>query len=562
MKKCTILAASILFTLGAYSVNGAESWKAPLGIPTPSFGITNSHWMYTNSNYTWDYGSGPVPYRRNEHGPYVYYIDNSHPASTDTGNTWGTPEKPRRTWPYPVAGGAVLQVHGGPYSFVNSEGSKMAIGGSGSPDKPIFFYGTTTNRDSMATIAATECYTYGNWLVVERIKFVGCAVSTRPGLKGAPVISSALRDCYLFGNGASRNAISTGGSTGNSAENYTMNWVILRNEVHGYGDWLSTTENDTVGVMASENATNIWVLDNNIYNMSGDSARIGADQGATPSGGNYYLGRNWFHDNRENAVDVKQARNSVISENIMHGFGDSSSSSGTAVAMHYLPRNIWVINNVIYDSLRGIVSTGVGTDAYVIGNVVYDCAEYGMYLTRGGGTFHVANNTVSSCGNGIITSGTIDAMHYRNNIVTDITSSSGYHLQISDSVIAGKSSAQNFMFNQSSGSVRIYWAGELYGSAAEWVADSGKGAGSVVANPIFVNASGRNYKLASGSPAIDRGVSIANYDEVFRASFGVSLLRDYEGDARPSGNGWDVGADEFNAGSNGPNAPQGLRIIN
>src|SRR5205085_7659198 len=129
--------------------------------------------------------------------------------------------------------------------------------------------------------------------------------------------------------------------------------------------------------------------------------------------------------------------------------------------------DIWFLNNTVFNSERGINSTGVGTDCYLIGNVVYNCYR-GIYLDRGGlGTYHVLNNTVDHCTNGIITSGTITALRYRNNIVSDIQNG-GYHLQLENSSIADRSTAQSFIFYQPSGSVSIRWASSTYSTLSAW----------------------------------------------------------------------------------------------
>ncbi|MGI6277974.1 MAG: InlB B-repeat-containing protein [Brevefilum fermentans] len=51
-------------------------------------------------------------------------------------------------------------------------------------------------------------------------------------------------------------------------------------------------------------------------------------------------------------------------------------------------------------------------------------------------------------------------------------------------------------------------------------------------DPLFVNAAMQNYHLKKGSPAIDTGAV-------------VSLTDDFDGDERPMGDGYDIGADEF-----------------
>ena len=84
----------------------------------------------------------------------------------------------------------------------------------------------------------------------------------------------------------------------------------------------------------------------------------------------------------------------------------------------------------------------------------------------------------------------------------------------------------------------------------------------MVADPKFVNAGAKNFHLSTGSPAIDAGVSITDYDSIFRARFGQSLMLDADLNPRPSGSAMDIGADEVAGdGPSRPAAPQNVRIV-
>jgi MYXO-CTERM domain-containing protein len=81
------------------------------------------------------------------------------------------------------------------------------------------------------------------------------------------------------------------------------------------------------------------------------------------------------------------------------------------------------------------------------------------------------------------------------------------------------------------------WLGALHDHAG-WVSTSGQGTGDVLADPKFVGAwelPWTNLRLAAGSPAIDKGETIA------------SVTHDFEGKARPAGAAHDIGALEHGA---------------
>ncbi len=65
--------------------------------------------------------------------------------------------------------------------------------------------------------------------------------------------------------------------------------------------------------------------------------------------------------------------------------------------------------------------------------------------------------------------------------------------------------------------------------------ESGSGAGNVSGDPLFVDAAHGDYRLLDGSPGIDAGTAIA------------SVTEDLDAVQRPLGDGWDIGAYEFDA---------------
>jgi len=86
-----------------------------------------------------------------------------------------------------------------------------------------------------------------------------------------------------------------------------------------------------------------------------------------------------------------------------------------------------------------------------------------------------------------------------------------------------------------------------YGNSQGNYADYGSGtfqSNNLFTDPRFVNAAGADFTLRSDSPAIDRG------------AFLDTVQVDQQGVSRPQGNGFDIGAYEFNGGASAPSSPQ------
>jgi len=96
-KVAQISSALILFSVLAIQPAAAQ-WAPPIGIPAPSFGITNV--------------APAVPNPWTASTPGFYYVEPTKTASTDASNTYGTPAKPRKTIPTTLPAGSVVELHG------------------------------------------------------------------------------------------------------------------------------------------------------------------------------------------------------------------------------------------------------------------------------------------------------------------------------------------------------------------------------------------------------------------------------------------------------------------
>jgi hypothetical protein len=236
-----------------------------------------------------------------------------------------------------------------------------------------------------------------------------------------------------------------------------------------------------------------------------------------------------------NSADRAIIRNNVSwgnNANGIHMNGDVSLGGDGILS------NCLVEGNVIYGNGAaggsGINCDGV-QNSTIRNNLIYDTHSSGISLYRidgGGGSSGnlVVNNTVIVAANGRwamnIQSGSTGNT-LRNNIFYNNHSFRG-SIDISADSLAGFTSDYNVLMNWMTTN-----GGDTIQTLAQWQA-SGRDLHSIVATPsqLFVNPAAFDFHLSATSPAGDAGTS----------AFAPNV--DMEGNARPMGNGWDIGAFE------------------
>jgi Right handed beta helix region len=199
-------------------------------------------------------------------------------------------------------------------------------------------------------------------------------------------------------------------------------------------------------------------------------------------------------------------------------------------------------------------------------NEIYDCQGWGIhaYYPSGGVDSNVVrNNYIHDTGGPGIRFGSGNNNVAYNNLIK--ASSQG--ICITDGV--GNAAYNNTIVN---GTDRCIWIlGAPYGNAVNSVVRNNlcwansintitnDGSGSIVANnllsnPNFANATSGDFHLTPGSPAIDQGATMG------------AVLTDYDGNSRPQGPAYDIGAFEYGAAtqpvaSSPPSAPTNLHVV-
>ncbi len=537
----------------------AGSWTPPIGIPAPSFGIEQSHTMYANA--TFDFGSGPQPYRNAGNGPYTHYVDCTHSAATDTSNPYGSPTKPRRTIPLNLAPGSVVEIHGGPYTYTNFLGSRLGLTGRGTASKPIFVRGFSAANLPVFT---GETVIKASYLILENVKFD--AVGGRLGNMSirAPSDHVAVRHCENTNFAPTSWCGVWATAVGSEATPYVDtndDIVFYDNKIYYNGNWRDDHENGIQSIIIQSGTNRVWVVDNELHHNGEDGVQVYHGGGRANPASHVYIGRNVIHHNGENAIDIKQASDVIISQNEVYGFYPTdypdSGSDGAAIVVHYDPTHIWMLYNHVYDCTIGIRVNGA-IDAHLIGNVMHDIHHYANdaydpYSAWSAGSaviswatplLELVGNTIYNCDAGLLYPGGGQLkVRMANNIIANIAEPA-YHIGIVVSDVANLSEMHhNLIWQSGSLGTRIRWGGTTYSLAAFKAAFANQGEGCIEADPKFVNAGADDYHLQSTSPAVDKGCTVNVYT-TFRNLYGLDIQVDCEGRSRPAGAACDMGAYE------------------
>jgi len=489
-------------------------YQPPIGIPAPSFGIEeNMHDIYGE-------------------GYYTYYIDNTAPNATDVNNLYGTAEKPRMTIPnrlFFLNPGTVMKIYGGPYTF----NFDPIWAGMGTAEQPIFICGG--DPSNKAIISNCHIVLGGSYLIFENLEL---SPNTNISISQSTPDHVVIRNCDIYN--PEDKIITYGSAVSAGGEDI----VIYKNHIHHH--W-QANDIDCHGVVPMAGARRVWVLDNHIHHCSGDAFQ--ATHAASLNPARYvYVGRNVMHDDRENGVDLKFVKDIVISQNIIYGYKDASTSDGSAVVLGSdgMPNRVWVIFNEIFNSRNGIRNEETDV-AWLIGNRIHHIEGFAIGLEKKSDDLYVIGNTVYDVNLAIDQFGPENfRLHIFDNIFAQIRNSS-LHLDIASQSVADSSEMSQNLFWQGEGeSVVIRWGSgnqKSYFSSADFVGFEG-GSNNIIGDPLFSGPAVYDFSIGPGSAAIDAGSEHASYD-AYEALFGINIKSDCIGTPRPQGEMWDIGAYEF-----------------
>jgi len=329
-----------------------------------------------------------------------------------------------------------------------------------------------------------------------------------------------------------------------------------------------------------------------LENEANDGGGSGIQVNGWPGGQTHlhhmYLGKNIGHGNRQRMIGIKQSSHVIVSQNNYTNYGENSGVNeifGWALSPDY----VWFIFNTIHDATDGWrASDSSGGEQensriYMVGNKIFDIKynsrlqqsdpynppnewRYGqvvdgraraqvysvdnsIYSSLGGWKFHDANSLVKIYGNIVSDIHNQDAfIALQANMVPHPTSDSDYNLFYDPT-----SSEMNWI----EGSVN-------YHTLAGWQGATGYDTHSIVNNPNYINptldVNTCDLRLQTGSPAINSNNSPRDLYNLFQSLYGIDIRVDFEGNKRPQGTGWDMGAFEYNEPEVGPIRSNGTPV--
>ncbi len=544
--------ALICLTLGG-SPAALAAYSPPVGIPMPPLCVEEQAPAQPDA---WPGGEAPG----------YFYIDNTHPSATDSGNPYGYPDRPRLTIPERYQSGEYVEIHGGPYND-----GQLNIEATGTAIAPVWIRGTGPSQ--RPTIRDTVSVS-GSYVFVEYLRFDRSRRTLDVEYGGIGTHHVCVRNNVFDGPGIDDSHTSVLGVSGVSGSR-TYNVVIYNNLIRNFGEVQTSNENDYHGILPGRYSDHIWVLENEVHHMGGDSIQVGqANYSAQERPHHVYVGRNLFHEDRENAVDIKSSADVIVSENTCYGYSATSSSAGEVIVIHDDPDQVWVLANKVFAGNRGIVTTG-STNTYFIGNVVYDIhhpsgsswdpdsgysSGAAMHFRGGSTSGGAINNTLYDYDTGIqLMQGSGSGYVLVNNIFSFRAENQGYDILVGNGSLASASTIDYSLFYDNDGGVRIDWDSGTALSVSELQTQEGQcGNCPAPADPSFQDRSSENLTVTVGSPAIDAGTAHAIYD-TFQSQYGIDIRRDITGAVRPSGPAWDIGAYEVDPDRLMP--PQNVRLL-
>lgn len=526
---------------------GIQTSTSALQAPVPG---GKAGWPYDPCTYT---PNQPAAWPGAE-SPGSYYVDPNHPASTDTSNTWGYPNKPRKTLTgsRTFDAGAYVVFASGTHSYTSATWTC-----NGTAAQPVYF-----SIDDTVTIDTSQAgHTIsGTHVILDGGNYFADA---RPRLNFSGQFFS-VRHAHFEGNATAvgGQCIWIQGTQANRSE-YLM---VFDCSVTNVGVFPKSGSQDCHFFQPHWWTSYMWVIGCTATKVNADFIQCANSYNSVPDHTTpavyphyVFVGGNDVSQCGEQALDCKGSYHVIASSN-KFWFQDVNAFTGADVDNVTLSNNTesdfsgpkWFLFNEVFNSSTGNLVRDSGTcnddRLYIIGNVLYQTDARGVDTDWGGQSpggvdtltrnrfLYVVNNTIAKVGMGYNAPRIGDPSHYffelHGNIIANCSGPSIWFDSSQNNIVT-----KNCYWN-STGPVSITTSGtagfqpgytqssELYNS-----------------NPQFASLAGNDFHITSGSPCIGFCTEHAAY-QTFEDWYGLDIRVDKDGRPRPSNGVWTTGAYE------------------
>jgi len=390
----------------------------------------------------------------------------------------------------------------------------------------------------IVSLADTKYVTLNNLVISDSVSLAGVAISAYSGaLTGNNTVSNSQiynikgsRVSKAFGSSLNGIGLSIAGPDNTSLTKYNQ---ILTNTIYNSG---------TYNISLSASSNNI-ISGNTVYNggWAGINFSGGPQIISSGTGTGNTVEYNTVYGNcqvKDDCAGINAFRvgdNNVIRYNLVHDQHDTINDGSILPSIGKLGTVGIRFDGTYYSPgpppVYDYFTASTGNRAYY--NIIYN--EYEGFQIYNFNNVDLANNTVyNTTYAGLMLMSDNPVNKYINNTIVKnniFDSNSGY--LIYDSYTQQSNFDNNIYFPD--GPTKFYWqdvgANGISSNFSGW-SSHGQDVHSISNNPLFVDSAAKNFRLQTGSPGINKGVSL-------------NLTSDFEKTTVPQGSAPDVGAYEY-----------------
>lgn len=354
-----------------------------------------------------------------------------------------------------------------------SSGKLITIGAYGSGNKPII---SPTSGDYAINIRIKSYYRIENLHIITPPN--GSGIALRGDSRG-----SEIRSCYVVGNSSNNSRAGITFSTVMDGKYGTSNKVI-GNEV----------TNCFEGILGSGGMHGGGVVENNYIH----DTRPGGEDGIVAKRGNFeglIIRNNEIKGWRDDGIDLFGGINVIVEYNKVHDVASQLNGSGNGIkagGSTVKSENCIIRYNTVYNNnasgssgVRNGISSNGGDNMKIYGNLVYNVEGEAIAIPSGSSNVAVYHNTAIS--------NSVEALYVGGSGVT-----------AKNNILWGGNRPLNI-------NVSVKGSNNIFINGANQSKYSGSNDIKASASEVFASVSNKDYRLKSGSPAIDKGTSISGY---------------------------------------------------